>query len=259
METQSRQPNETPQLKEKITALNTWIQAQLEQGKVQYDRSPLKTDYKWEDHDSDGIAIQAPKLEDVAEKGTQKWEEEGKLHGTCRDIAPALAKILEQSGHLKNPQILACTNDGEFHYVVVGEIETDDGGSGRVLVDMGYSQPVPQAVLINGGLQESSYYNGEMGKGQIYNGNVTYEAIDSEKGVDFMISYKQGQETKTKIFKFQPATEVDRDIVSRFGSVTGKMSRTEVVTNGDTRRINRVDDPAENSFKKLYDLYDLMQ
>ena len=69
-----------------------------------------------------------------------------------------------------------------------------------------------------------------------------------------MIGYQQGQEKKTKMFKFQPATEVDQDIVSRFASVTGKMSRTEVGTDGDTRQINRVDTAGENRFKELHDL-----
>jgi len=251
MENPTRQPNETPQLKEKIAQLNAWIQQQLEQGKIQYDRSPLTTDYQWEQN-GDNVTIQAPTLNNVAAKGSRKWQEQGELKGTCREIAPALAQILEQSGQLKNTQVLACTNDGEFHYVVVGDLESEDGGEGRVLIDMGYSQPVPQAILINGGLQESNYYNDQLGKGQIYGGKVTYEAIDSEEGVDFMIGYDKGQ--KTKMFKFQPVEQVDQDIVRRFASVTGKMSRTEVVSTGDSRQINRTDTAGANSFKELHDL-----
>jgi len=67
-----------------------------------------------------------------------------------------------------------------------------------------------------------------------------------------MIGYDKGQ--KTKMFKFQPVEQVDQDIVRRFASVTGKMSRTEVVSTGDSRQINRTDTAGANSFKELHDL-----
>ena len=47
---------------------------------------------------------------------------------------------------------------------------------------------------------------------------------------------------------------MDEDIVKHFASVTGKMSRTKVVAEGDNRRIERTDTPGENSFKELHDL-----
>lgn len=232
---------------------------------VRYDRSAINDSYPWMRAEDGTVTISAPALGEGADEGAKVLHSnEGTFRGTCREIAPAAAKWLGTMGSVKSSEVFGCANDGEYHYCAVGNVENEDGGSGRVLVDLGYSQPVPVAVVVDGGPVESDFYYGEgvpkaeLPKGQAYGGKVLYEAVSGEDG-GIVFTIKRAPEGPViKRFEFKPVNEqVDKTIVARFPVATGSICDTKVVPAGilsAKAKIDRTDGGYSGEFGRLHNI-----
>jgi hypothetical protein len=250
--------------------LNATLSVLLQNGVIQHDRSAVSRDYPWVPI-GNTVIISAPTLKEVADEGVRILSSgDGKLRGTCREIAPALAEWLKSrivpavanfagvgsAIKMKHAMVLGCTNDGEFHYCTVGDIEdVKNNGYARILLDLGYSQPVPQAVVVDRGPHESSFYDGErLDGGQIYGGKVLYEAVSEGDGIVFTI--KNAADGKLiKRFEFKTVEQVDKEIIKGFPAVTGRNFKTEVVIPDPDRgehRVNRIDRPDTGELGSLH-------
>lgn len=246
-------------------SLNSFLPNILLEQRVRYDRGAVNDSYPWARAEDGTVTISAPALGKDADEGAKVLHSmEGDFRGTCREIAPAVAKWLGTMGSVKSSEVFGCANDGEYHYCAVGNVENSDGGSGRVLVDLGYSQPVPVAVIVDGGPVESDFYYGEglpkdkLPKGQAYGGKVLYEAVSGEDG-GIVFTIKRAPEGPViKRFEFKPANEqVDKTIVAGFPVVTGSICDTKVVPAGIVSakaKIDRTDGGYSGEFGRLYNI-----
>lgn len=229
---------------------------------ILYDRGAINDSYPWTRAEDGTVMITAPALGEGADGGARVLHSnEGTFRGTCREIAPAVAKWLGRMGSVKSSEVFGCKNDGEYHYCAVGNVENEDSGSGRVLVDLGYSQPVPVAVVVDGGPVESDFYWGEgvskdkLPKGQAYGGKVLYEAVSEGDGIVFTIK-RAPEGPVIKRFEFKPVNEqLDKDIVAGFPGATGSICDTKVVPAGilsAKAKIDRTDGDYSGRFGMLH-------
>ena len=230
----------------------------IRNGRVFYSRGGLKqAGYSFEDKGEKGVQVNAPSLDSLARKGSQQLSDEGddrqrysQLRGTCRDIAPAIGAFYVERGDAQDYQTMACyqgkeTEEGlspnEYHYVTILEVE-----GGKVLVDMGYNQPIPVPVKIDGGPVESDFYAESQPKG-FYGGIVVYEAKSQPDGSVILTIGTPENPTQYKKFQFKPVdSKLDEAIVAKFGQLTGKNYATYPVVGEDGYFMQREDIEGEN-------------
>jgi len=269
-------PDKTSKTEQLAARLSSFLPDILLEQCVRYDRSGVNDSYPWklvEGEDGTTITITAPALGNGADEGAKVLHSmEGGFHGTCREIAPAVAEWLRRMGSVKSSEVFGCSNDGEFHYCAVAEVKDeieDEGGrpGGRVLVDLGYSQPVPVAVVVDGGPVESDFYYGEglpkgkLPKGQAYGGKVLYEAVSEGDGIVFTIK-RAPEGPVIKRFELKPVNEqVDKTIVAGFPGATGSICNTRVVPagilSGGMAKIRRTDEDYADRFGTLHGILKL--
>jgi hypothetical protein len=250
----SSNPEKIPQsVNSKIANLDNWIQDNLKGGRFRYSRVQIPENYPWQENEDGSVTVNATPFAKLGEDAAERYENHEDIVGTCREIAPSAAKILEAKGLLTNTRVLACTNNGELHYSVAGDIEDSETGEKvSVVIDLGYSQPIPVSVPVGKGPKVSDFYNGEKGPGQIYQGKTSYEAVESGDGITVTISSDSGQQVKK--FEFKPAESVDEEIVKGFASVTGSMAETRIDSSGGNNRLVRENHDNNNRFHELHDL-----
>lgn len=235
-------------LESRKSVLDDWIRSQLENGKITYDRSSiLQPGYAELKEDASHISIEVPSLSSLEKQYETKIPK--KCHGTCREIAPYLKQRLPKEGLVDESAILGCADPDtkEAHYVNLNTIEAK-----KFLVDMGYSQPVPLAIPIDGSLVESDYYPSvEKAQEQVYSGKVIYQATEDENGnVLFAITKPDG--TVVKSFKFEPMTEdLDEKIIEQFIKATGKAYETRV-KDGKMEKNNLGDDKTDQEKRDMF-------
>ena len=200
--------------------------------------------------EGDTVTIQALPLNEVAKKGAGIYRETGGFRGSCREVAPTVAQVLTEDGVLDTAEVWACaqpkdfpekTGQNEYHYATLGTIEDKE-----YIIDLGYNQPMPIPVEVDGGPVYSEFYRepnaAEGDFPHTYGGRVRYEAKRVGQGSDQKIILTIGTDEdpkQYKYFEFRPAQQVDAEIVATFGKVTGKNYGTAIVETGEGKHAVR--------------------
>lgn len=250
----TEQPKSIPELLEsdrtiatKLKDVTTLMQNMLREGTVYYSRGELKNqgyDFRQE---GDKVIVQAPTMEQAghgaySSVATGDSRESLRISGTCRDIAPAIGVTLKTTGAISGSEVLACyqgehpdngLSPNEYHYVALGTVQ-GDSGEVKIIVDLGYNQPIPVPVVVGGGPVVSNFYSENQNLG-FYGGEVVYKAVDTGDGSVILIIGTKENPAQYKRFQFWPTNHrpggptnptVDEMIVAQFGRLTGKNYRT---------------------------------
>jgi len=249
----SEVPAEAPS--SKLGRLKTFIRAGLNPdststgpNKVGYSRQYLSANPNDADSfgygfnvEDDTVTIQALPLREVAKKGAGIYRKTGGFRGSCREVAPTVAQVLTEDGILDTAEVWACaqpqdtfpepTGKGEYHYATIGTIEDKE-----YVIDLGYNQPMPEPVQVDGGPVYSEFYrerNDEEGDfPHTYGGRVRYEAKRVGQGDDQKIVLTIGTDENPKqykYFEFRPAQQVDADGTQIVETGDGKHAVRKVV------------------------------
>jgi len=232
-----------------LAAMNGKIWNALKSGAITYDRSSVLRDgYADVADGEDGRkVVTIPSLEAVEEEYVQNPINE--FHATCRELAQQLKAKLKMDGAVDNVEVFGCAGNGEAHYIL---ILTKDGKD--YLMDVGYSQPVPVLVPLDGKPAVSSFYpEVSEGSAQIYGGRTRYSAARDGEGQDARVGFViiQGDSVQ-KSFTFKRMTpELDKQIVATWLKATGKAYSTSV---DESQRLVRqaIDNPRAGLFMELH-------
>lgn len=240
-ESLSKAPNE------RLSALNSWIsRAIIKSGdglpKAHYDRSAVATrGYAEVQFRGVGADVTIPHRDELR-KGYEADNSGKAVGGTCRELAQWAVVNLKREGLVDEAEVYACATDTEAHYVVAATIDGE-----RYLVDIAYSQPVLEAIPVDGEDHISLAYAGEKGTKQAFSGEITYKAQETDEGIMFTIE-SPGKSTQ---FPLMPLTdELDAKIPAKWLVATGKVYATNVVGNADgSYRVDEVPTMKEADMK----------
>ncbi len=213
----------------RLAALNQWIKDVLVDGNLAfYDRTPvLRADYTNVLELNDERATVEIIHRDLLVEKYEAMDPDQPVSGTCRDLAQ-WAKVMLFKRHLVDSvEVYACATAGESHYVVVAMLE-----GRKYLIDIGYSQPILEAVPVDGENLENYDYDGERGSYQAYAGKAIYNAKEEDDGVIHLNIHPE--EGDDRYFPFELLTdELDEMIPKTWAFVTGSSYSTRVKRNSD--------------------------
>ena len=222
----SFRPDENPRL----TRLNDRIRCLFNTGRISYDRTRVLT----EEHTKIDVPSEGPVVITIKDLDSVRRmdisDETGEMKGTCRELAQHIMDSLLEEKIVDNATVWACaTLRKESHYVVVAEIDGQ-----KYIIDLAYSQPVLEAIPVDGNDVVNTDYDLIQGSRQPFGGDITYNAkqID-ETTIIFALKAENGASTE---FILNPLTEdLDKRVAATWVDATGKGYSTRVELSKDTK------------------------
>jgi hypothetical protein len=238
---------------ERLSALNSWVSSAVVDGnRAYYDRTTvLSPGHTGIEFNEKSATVSIPSV-DALRKQFEKQEGSEPIGGTCRELAQWAAVSLLKEGMVDSAEVYACATDSEAHYVVVAELDGQ-----KYLVDIAYSQPVLEAIPVDGENHVSRAFSGQRGTKQAFSGEITYTAAQKEDG---SILFKVNSPSRSTEFPLCPLTnEVDAKIPGKWATATGSGYATKVRPNGDgTYRVDSepmgTEATLQDEFKRLHDM-----
>lgn len=243
---------------ERLSALNAWISVAVVDGaRAHYDRTNvLSSEHTQIEFGENDATVTIPHR-DLLKKQYEDQGDGEAVGGTCRELAQwAAVNLVKGKKLVDSAEVYACATDSEAHYVVVAMIDGQ-----KYLVDIAYSQPVLEAIPVDGNDHVSDAYSGAKGTKQAFSGYITYRAIEREDGILFTVK----SPNRSTEFPLRPLTdELDAQVPGKWAHATGSGYATRVRENeyaGDERITYRVDSesmgPAatlQSEFARLHEI-----
>ncbi len=252
MDPQAESPQQKP-FEARLADLNARIKQDLESEAVGYDRrsvlQPGYTDVIELDREQNRAVLGLPSLAAITQ--SYKDQDAKGIQGTCRDVAPFTTWKYKEDGLLDEAETYSCADNGEFHYVTVGEIAGKE-----VICDLGYNVPLREAIPVHatvpaqgeGWMKSQIMINGKMM-------NVLCRAIREEDEVSLQVWDADNVESPKylKSFNFKKVdNNRDRETAIGWLGVTDNPYRMD--TQGKRIPLSGEEAPLVDQFKAVHQI-----
>jgi len=210
-----------------LARINSWILDTIVNGqKAYYDRTTVLNPAHTQIIIGENQAtISVPNIS-ALEKQFAGQTMDNAVGGTCRELAQWAKNELIKKNLVDSAEVYACATNKEAHYVVVAKIDQQN-----YLVDIGYSQPVLEAIPVDGLMHKNNLYNGKKGSKQAFSGEINYM---TKQQADGSILFTVNSPSRSTEFPLYPLNdELDKKIPGIWAVQTGSGYATKVRPNND--------------------------